>query len=80
MKHLKTFQLEKEGPVRCCRCGKDRETTEYPTDILKGLRVTQNLHEAVCLHCDPVHLPHDWEKKRITCSVCLKPHATFHKK
>jgi hypothetical protein len=72
VKHLKTFQQEKQGPVRCSRCGEERQTTEYHAASLKGLQEAHRLHEAVCLHCDPVHLPRDWEKKRITCSVCLE--------
>ena len=57
--------------MRCSRCGNVRETPEYPTETLKALREANNLQEAVCLHCDPVHLPRDWETKRITCAVCL---------
>ena len=62
VKHLKTFQQEEQKPVRCSRCGEERDTTEYLTATLKRLREADGLHEAVCLHCDPVHLPRDWEK------------------
>ena len=70
-KHLKTFQQDQQGPVRCSRCKVEQETTEYHTETLKSLREKDRLEEAVCLHCDPVHIPRGWKRKSVTCSVCL---------
>ena len=71
-KHLKTFQQQRMQPVKCSRCGQKREATEYHTPTLKNLQQEDRLHEAVCLHCAPQHIPKGWEEKKTTCCVCLE--------
>ena len=64
-------QREKQGKVCCSRCGEEREASEYMTETLRTLKEAEKLQDAVCLHCDPVHLPPKWESKRFRCKVCL---------
>ena len=58
--------------VKCSRCREKLEATEYDTPTLKNQQQEERLHEAVCLHCAPQHLPKGWEDKKTTCSVCLE--------
>ena len=76
VKHLlqafKKNQQQRMQPVKCTRCGQKREATEYDTPTLKNLQHEDRLHEAVCLHCAPQHLPKGWEEMKNTCCVCLE--------
>ena len=60
-------------PVRCSRCGNKRDPSEYHTQTLKNLQQEERLHEAVCLHCAPTHIPVGRKDKKHTCCVCLEP-------
>ena len=49
-KHLKTFQQDQQGPVRCSRCKVEQEPTEFHTETLKSLREEGRLDEAEACH------------------------------
>ena len=73
LKHLKVADHKKLQPVQCRRCRKERDPTEYHTQTLKNLQQEERLHEAVCLHCAPTHIPVGREEKKHTCNLCLEP-------
>ena len=59
-----------DRPVLCKLCGEKRETTEYRAVTLNALRTADRIHDAVCLHCDPVHIPPDYKRKQVICFIC----------